>query len=49
MKRIDIIKQVAEAVGTAHRVDLENYDILILVEIYQVRIRLRSPPKSLVT
>jgi tRNA acetyltransferase TAN1 len=36
MKRDDVIKQVATAVGDKHRVDLKNYDLLILVEIYQV-------------
>jgi hypothetical protein len=37
MKRLDVIKQVADLVGSAHRVDLGNYDLLILIEIYQVR------------
>lgn len=36
MKRDDVIKQVATVVGDKHRVDLKNYDLLILVEIYQV-------------
>lgn len=36
MKRDDIIKQVATAVGDRHKVDLKNYDLLILVDIYRV-------------
>lgn len=36
MKRDDVIKQVAEAVGTRHSVDLTNYDLLIIVDIYRV-------------
>lgn len=35
LKRDDIIKQVANIVGTGHKVDLKNYDLLILIEIYQ--------------
>lgn len=37
MKRDDVIRQVAAAVGEQHSVDLEHYDRLILVEIYRVR------------
>ena len=37
MKRDDVIRQVAAAVGGQHSVDLEHYDRLILVEIYRVR------------
>ena len=36
MKRDDVIKQVATVVGHRHQVDLKNYELLILVEIYQV-------------
>ena len=36
MKRDDVIKQVATAVGPRHSVDLKNYDLLILVDIYRV-------------
>lgn len=36
MKRDDVIKQVADAVGTRHSVDLTNYDLLIIVDIYRV-------------
>lgn len=36
MKRDDVIKQVATAVGSQHKVDLKNYDLLILVDIYRV-------------
>ena len=35
MKRDEVIKQVAQAVGPNHSVDLKNYDCLILVEIYR--------------
>lgn len=37
MTRDMIIKQVADAVGSPHSVDLKKYDLLVLVEIYQVR------------
>lgn len=33
-----MIKKVAAAVGPSHKVDLQGYDLLILVEIYKVRI-----------
>ena len=36
MKRDDVIKQVANAVGTLHSVNLKDYDLLILVDIYRV-------------
>ena len=36
MNRDDVIKQVADAVGSRHKVDLTNYDLLILVDIYRV-------------
>lgn len=36
MKREDIIKQIAKAVGGKHAVDLKNYDHLILVDVYRV-------------
>lgn len=39
MKRDDVIKQVAAFVGDRHRVDLKHYDLLILIEIYQVSSR----------
>ncbi|KAL8794026.1 MAG: hypothetical protein Q9195_003432 [Heterodermia aff. obscurata] len=35
MKRDDVIRQVADAVGPRHKVDLTNYDLLILVDIYR--------------
>lgn len=35
--RDTIIKDVARLVGPGHSVDLKNYDLLILVEVYQVR------------
>lgn len=31
-----VIKTVAAIVGPGHKVDLRGYDLLILVEIYQV-------------
>ena len=36
MKREDIIKQIARAVGRNHKVDLKGYDRLILVDVYKV-------------
>lgn len=36
MKRDDVIKRVADIVGPKHSVDLKNFDLLILVEIYRV-------------
>lgn len=36
LTRDSVIKQVAAAVGPGHAVDLKNYDLLILVEVYQV-------------
>ena len=36
MKRDDIIRQIARAVGGDHRVDLKGYDRLILVDVYRV-------------
>ncbi|KAF2200943.1 hypothetical protein GQ43DRAFT_432039 [Delitschia confertaspora ATCC 74209] len=35
LKRDDVIQRIAAAVGPGHKVDLKNYDLLILVEIYQ--------------
>lgn len=37
LKRDAVIKTVAGLVGQPHKVDLKNYDLLIIVEIYQVR------------
>jgi len=37
MTRDIIIKDVARLVGPGHSVDLKDYDLLILVEVYQVR------------
>lgn len=36
MNRDDVIKRVADIVGPKHSVDLKNFDLLILVEIYRV-------------
>jgi tRNA acetyltransferase TAN1 len=36
LSRDSIIKQVAQIVGPGHAVDLKNYDLLIIVEAYQV-------------
>ena len=38
-----IITTVARCVGQSHRVDLKNYDVLILVEVYKVRLALLIP------
>lgn len=35
MTRDTIIRTVAAAVGQGHSVDLKNYDLLILVDIYK--------------
>jgi len=44
MKRDEIIRQVAAAVGREHRVDLKNYDYLILVDVYRVSLSLYFVP-----
>ena len=36
MKRDEIIRQIASAVGPRHSVDLKHYDFLILVDVYRV-------------
>ena len=36
--RDGVINTIAAAVGPGHKVDLKNYDLLILVEIYKVRL-----------
>lgn len=36
LSRNSIIRQVAAKVGPKHKVDLKNYDLLILVEVYKV-------------
>ena len=36
MKRDEIIRQIASAVGPGHSVDLKNYGYLILVDVYRV-------------
>jgi tRNA acetyltransferase TAN1 len=36
LSRDEVIKTVAAAVGSEHTVDLKNYDLLILVEVYRV-------------
>lgn len=36
LTRDAVIQQVASIVGPGHKVDLKNYDVLILVEIYKV-------------
>lgn len=35
MKRDEVIKQVAQAVGPSHSVNLKHYDCLVLVDIYR--------------
>ena len=42
LKRDFVIKQVANAVGSPHTVDLTQYETLILVEVYKVS----APPRS---
>lgn len=37
LTRDSVIKQIAPMVGPGHAVDLRDYDLLIVVEIYQVR------------
>ena len=34
--RMDIINTVAKCVGPDHQVDLKNYEVLVLVEVYRV-------------
>ena len=36
MNRDEIIQQIAKAVGSKHSVDLKNYDLVILVDVYRV-------------
>jgi tRNA acetyltransferase TAN1 len=36
-KRDEVIKTVADVVGPEHPVDLTNYDLMILVDVVQVR------------
>ena len=36
LTRDGVIKQLADVVGPAHKVDLKNYDLLVVVEIYRV-------------
>lgn len=43
MSRDDIIKKVADIVGPKHKVDLKNYDVLILVDIFKVGLSLCFP------
>lgn len=40
LTRDGIIKQVASIVGPGHEVDLRNYDLLIVVEVFKVRCRI---------
>lgn len=36
LSRDSVIKQVASIVGLGHQVDLKNYELLVVVEVYQV-------------
>jgi len=36
LTRDSVIKQIASIVGPGHTVDLKDYELLIVVEIYQV-------------
>lgn len=38
-----LIKTIAQVVGPGHSVDLKNYDLLILVEVVQVRFSPERP------
>lgn len=49
LTRDSIIKQVASLVGPGHIVDLKNYDLLIVVEVYQVLLILHSRCECLLT
>jgi hypothetical protein len=46
LNRDIVIKQVADAVGKPHSVDLKGYDLLILVEIYKVRLTMHMSMKE---
>jgi tRNA acetyltransferase TAN1 len=39
LTRDDVIRTVAAIVGPGHKVDLQGYDLLILVEIYKVHLQ----------
>jgi DNA-binding Lrp family transcriptional regulator len=41
LTRDGVIKTVAAIVGPGHKVDLHGYDLLIIVEIYKVRLQHR--------
>ncbi len=47
MKRDDIIKQIARAVGRDHKVDLKGYDHLILIDVYRVSCVYTAAPRFL--
>lgn len=36
LSRDSVIRQVASLVGPGHQVDLKNYELLVVVEVYQV-------------
>lgn len=42
MTRDEVIKTVAAMVGPGHKVDLGDYDLLILVEIYKASRRMHA-------
>jgi hypothetical protein len=48
LNRDGVIKQVAAAVGPDHQVDLKAFDLLILVEVFQVRECIKIASTSLV-
>lgn len=48
IKRDDLIKTIAEVVGPEHKVDLTNYDLMILVDVFRVSRRIPSGPIILV-
>lgn len=44
LKRSEVIEKVANMISKQHKVDLENPDKVIIIEIFQVRVRLSLPP-----
>lgn len=42
LTRDEVIRTVAAVVGPGHKVDLQGYDVLILVEIYKASLGMRD-------
>ncbi len=49
LNRDSVIKQIARIVGPDHAVDLKNYELLIIVEIYQVSTPFHAKERVLMT